>query len=120
MTPREKNMSDIGLIALRHGVTRNDVLNHHGKRCPKVHAARYDVAMHFRERELSWSQIGRIVGRDHSTVLFWAGRVKTNRTCGKVNISAQLTAFCANENERATDALPTHDGPKHHGYEGAC
>lgn len=71
MTPRERHLSDIGLIALKHGLTRHDILNHHGKRCERVAAARCDVAMHFRAKHYSWPKIGRIVGRDHSTVLHW-------------------------------------------------
>jgi len=71
MTPRERHLSDIGLIALRHGLTRWDILNHHGKRSDRVAEARRDVALHFRAKDYSWPHIGRIVGRDHSTVLHW-------------------------------------------------
>lgn len=72
MTPRERNLADIGLIALRYGLTRQDILNHHGKRCLRVNDARRDVALHFRAKNYSWPKIGRIVGRDHSTVIHWA------------------------------------------------
>jgi chromosomal replication initiation ATPase DnaA len=75
MTPRERNLSDIGLIALRHGLTRHDVLNHYGKRCDRKAAARRDVALHFRAKDYSWPKIGRIVSRDHSTVMAWAGAI---------------------------------------------
>jgi len=101
MTPKERNLSDIGLIALRHGVTRHDILNRHGKRCPKVHAARKAVALHFRAKEHTWTQIGRVVGRDHSTVMFWAGFTKPSRGCGKLKITAQLEDICAKEKRPA-------------------
>lgn len=72
MTPRERYLADIGLIALRHGVTREQVLKHHS-RCPKVRQARRDVALHFRNQGMTWIKIGRICNRDHSTLVAWAG-----------------------------------------------
>lgn len=74
MTPRERYLADIGLIALRHGVTRQDVLKRHS-RCPKVRKARMAVALHLREQGMSWSKMGRLCDRNHSTLMAWAGLV---------------------------------------------
>jgi Bacterial dnaA protein helix-turn-helix len=67
MTPRERSMSEIGLIALRHGLTRWDILNHSRKR--KVVDARRDVVLHFRAKGRSFPEIGRLIDRHHTTVM---------------------------------------------------
>lgn len=65
-TPRERNLADIGLIALKHGVTRHDVI---GKsRLKKIMPARLECARHFRDKGLGVTEIGRIMRRDHSTI----------------------------------------------------
>ena len=87
MTPRERHLADIGLIALRHGLTRYDVLNHFGKRCERKSAARRDVALHFRAKDYSWEKIGRIVGRDHTTVIHW---VRSQGHQGVAGVTAML------------------------------
>lgn len=67
MTPRERNLADIGLIALRHGFTRYDILG------PNKHKtlvrARQDCIAMFRKRGMSTTEIGRIMQRDHSTIV---------------------------------------------------
>lgn len=67
MTPRERNLSYIGLVALRHNLTRQDILGY--SRTAKVSMARQDCAAFFRERGYSTVEIGRIMKRDHSTIL---------------------------------------------------
>ena len=74
-SPREKNLADIGLIALRHGFTRHDVLGPCKVR-PLVMARRECIAM-FRARGLSTPQIGRIMQRDHSTIVHALQQMKT-------------------------------------------
>lgn len=67
MTPRERYLSDIGLIALRHGVTRQDVL---GKsRLRNIVEARQHCYWHLRERGRTFPEIGRLMRRDHSSVI---------------------------------------------------
>ncbi len=68
MTPRERNLADIGLIALRHGLTRHDVLGRSRK--PIAVAVRRECAEHFVAKGKGWSEIGRIMQRDHSSVRY--------------------------------------------------
>lgn len=67
LTPRERNLADIGLIALRHGYTRDDILG------PRKHKtlirARWDCIAMFRRRGMSTTEIGRVMLRDHSTIV---------------------------------------------------
>lgn len=67
MTPRERYLADIGLIALRHGVTREDVLGR--SRVGRIVEARQHCYWHFRERGRTFQQIGKMMGRDHSSVV---------------------------------------------------
>jgi chromosomal replication initiation ATPase DnaA len=72
MTPREKYYSEIGLIALRHNLTRHDVLSK--SRQYHVVRARQHCYWHFRQkivngRPMSYPEIARLFGRDHSTVI---------------------------------------------------
>jgi len=58
----------IGLIAMRYGVTRLDVLSRNRKR--KVVIARQHCYWHFRERGNSYPAIARIMRRkDHTTIM---------------------------------------------------
>ncbi|MBK9005338.1 MAG: hypothetical protein IPM41_16245 [Sphingomonadales bacterium] len=57
----------IGLIAMRYGVTRHDVLGPSRKR--KIAYARQHCYWHFRERGNSYPAIARIMRRDHSSVI---------------------------------------------------
>jgi chromosomal replication initiation ATPase DnaA len=66
VTPRERNLSDIGLIALRYGLTRQDVLG--SSRAKKVIEVRQECAA-FLHRTMSHSAIGRLMGRHPSTIL---------------------------------------------------
>lgn len=68
-TPRERTLNEIGLIALRHGFTREDVLGKSRNRS-LTHVRRH-VARHFRDKGKSLCEIGRIMGRDHSTVIYY-------------------------------------------------
>lgn len=67
MTPRERNLADIGLIALRFNLTRWDVLGRSHKR--KVVDARRAVVMHYRAQGKSFPEIGAIIGRHHTSVM---------------------------------------------------
>lgn len=67
MTPREKNLADIGEIAESYGFTVDDII---GKRKYKMlmKARRECVAM-LRAKKLTTLQIGKIMNRDHSTIV---------------------------------------------------
>lgn len=54
-------------VALWHGVPVSDVLSR--KRDARTYAARRDVILHLHERNWSSKRIGRLLQRDHSTVL---------------------------------------------------
>lgn len=67
MTPREQNLADIQAIAQEHKFTVDDIL---GKRRfkPLVKVRRKCVVM-LREKGYSTTEIGRIMNRDHSTIV---------------------------------------------------
>lgn len=67
MTPREQNLADIQTIAQEHKFTVDDIL---GKRRfkPLVKVRRKCVVM-LREKGYSTTEIGRIMNRDHSTIV---------------------------------------------------
>lgn len=63
------------LAALRHGVTPEEAMSLSGRlnvRCARIEALR----LAYNHMGLSASAIGRIFGRDHTAVLFAAGRLK--------------------------------------------
>ena len=70
MTPKERNLADIGLIALRHGLTRFDILQRRG-RMPLLPEARLACVKHFAAQGKGNSEIGRIMDRDHSTIRYY-------------------------------------------------
>ena len=67
MTPRQKNLDAIDAIAQRHGYTVHDIL---GKSRVKrlVHVRRLCVLM-LRRKGLSTTEIGRVMGRCHTTIV---------------------------------------------------
>lgn len=67
MTPKEKNLAAIEAIAQEHGFTAEDIL---GKSKFKmlVKVRRKCVVM-LREKGYSTTEIGRIMKRDHSTIV---------------------------------------------------
>jgi chromosomal replication initiator protein len=67
MTPRQKNLDDIEAIAKEHRFTLEDILgkNRFG---PLVKVRRKCVVM-LREKGYSTTEIGRIMNRDHSTIV---------------------------------------------------
>lgn len=67
MTPRERNIAAIDEIAVRHGITRHEILGSDLR--PHVCIARSECAKHFRAQDKSLPAIGRILGRHHTTVL---------------------------------------------------
>jgi chromosomal replication initiation ATPase DnaA len=67
MTPREKSLSDVGLIALKHGLQREDLLGR--QRFPRISRARQEAFYHFRRKGWSYTEIGRLFDRDHSTII---------------------------------------------------
>jgi hypothetical protein len=68
MTPRETTLSEARSIAAQHGIDWRDIMSR--SRIAPVARARRSVWLHFHRRGYSSCEIGRIFGRDHSTVLF--------------------------------------------------
>lgn len=66
-TPRERNLADIGIIAFRHGCTRQDILG--TSKLRYLVEARWDCITLFRQRGMSTTEIGRLMNRNHSTIV---------------------------------------------------
>lgn len=67
MTPREKNIEAINQIAYTHGYTAEHILSHSKQR--KLVVARRECIAMLRAKGLSTPQIGKIMNRDHSTIV---------------------------------------------------
>lgn len=72
MTPREKHMAEIGIIALSHGLTVHDILRKRRTTCQRLRDARRDSMDMLKSRGMKWEQIGRVIGRHHTTAIAWA------------------------------------------------
>lgn len=68
MTPREKNLRDIGDIAQGYGYTVADILG--PKRRRHLVFVRNLCIFMLRDKGYSTTEIGRIVRRDHSTIVY--------------------------------------------------
>lgn len=67
-TPRDLAMKDIRVIAELHGVDVRDVVGPSRKR--KHARARFEAMHHMREvHKWTYARIGRLFGRDHTTVI---------------------------------------------------
>jgi len=76
MTPREKNLALIDEVAQLHGYTVEDVI---GKsRFKKLVAVRQLCVFRLREEGYSTTEIGRIMNRDHSTIVHALNKDKAN------------------------------------------
>jgi chromosomal replication initiation ATPase DnaA len=67
MTPREKNLLDIDNIAQTHGYDVGDILGKSKFR--KLVMARRECVLMLRAKGYSTTEIGRIMKRDHSTIV---------------------------------------------------
>lgn len=67
MTPRERNLADIQAIASRHRLTIEDVLGR--ERWGTFVKARHECIAMFRTRGMTTTEIGRVMQRDHSTIV---------------------------------------------------
>lgn len=67
MTPREKNLADIAEIAEAHHLTVEDILS--PKRHKYLVSVRRKCIYMLRDKGYSTTEIGRIMGRDHSTIV---------------------------------------------------
>lgn len=67
MTPREQNLADIEVIAKEHRFTLEDILGK-SRFGPLVKVRRKCVVM-LRDKGYSTTEIGRIMNRDHSTIV---------------------------------------------------
>jgi chromosomal replication initiation ATPase DnaA len=67
MTPKEKNLADIGEIAYKYGYTAEDIL---GKsRYKRLVMVRRECVGMLRAKGYSTTEIGRIMDRNHSTIV---------------------------------------------------
>lgn len=67
MTPREKNLEAINAIAQKYCYTVEDMLGR--SRFKRVVAVRRLCILMLREKGYSTTEIGRIMNRDHSTIV---------------------------------------------------
>lgn len=67
LSPREANLADIDTIAERHKLTREDILG--TRKMRPIIDARHECIALFRSRGFSTLAIGRIMQRDHSTIV---------------------------------------------------
>jgi chromosomal replication initiation ATPase DnaA len=67
MTPREKNLADIGVIAYKHNFTVEDMLGK--RRYNRIVEVRRECVAMLRAKGYSTTEIGRIMNRDHSTIV---------------------------------------------------
>lgn len=72
-TPRERTMALLEEIAVSHYVTLDDVLGE--SKSKVILPARFHCYRALREQGMSLKKIGRIMGRDHTTVLKGLRRV---------------------------------------------
>lgn len=72
-----KYFDELSEIAYKNHVSLRDAL---GRSRIRTHVkVRYEIAKHLRYvRELSYSQIGRIMDRHHSTVMYYCGETSKN------------------------------------------
>ncbi len=62
--PARELMKQIGA---KHGVSLDDILS--ARRQTDIAAARFEISARLYERGLSYPQIGRLINRDHTTVI---------------------------------------------------
>lgn len=67
LTPREKNLAEIGEIAYKYGFTVEDMIG--TRRFKKMVAVRRECIGMLRAKGYSTTEIGRIMNRDHSTIV---------------------------------------------------
>jgi chromosomal replication initiation ATPase DnaA len=67
MTPRQSNMMEMEAIAKVYGYTAEDIIGKN--RMKKLVAVRRKCAVMLREKGYSTTEIGRIMNRDHSTIV---------------------------------------------------
>lgn len=67
LTPRERNLKIIETIAGKYGYTTEDILG--PRRFKVLMEVRYECIKIFRQRGYSMTEIGRIMKRDHSSII---------------------------------------------------
>jgi chromosomal replication initiation ATPase DnaA len=67
MTPRQKNIAAIDEIAQEHDFTVEDILG--PRKTSMLVAVRRKCVFMFRDKGYSTTEIGRIMNRDHSTIV---------------------------------------------------
>lgn len=71
-TPRERLMRMVAAVADEHGVEPREIMSGSRRKAPS--RARQDCWARLRREGLSYPQIGRMFGRDHSTVVYGVQR----------------------------------------------
>jgi len=74
ITPRQKNLNDVADIAEEHGYTIYDILG--PSRVMALVNVRRKCMVMLREKGYSTTEIGRIMNRDHTTVVHSLKKVK--------------------------------------------
>jgi chromosomal replication initiation ATPase DnaA len=74
ITPRQKNLNDIAEIAEEHGYTIHDILG--PSRLMHLVSVRRKCMVMLREKGYSTTEIGRIMNRNHTTVVHSLKKVK--------------------------------------------
>lgn len=103
MTPRERLLADIGLIALRNGTTRQEVFRKNN-RCPKARKAMREAALMLIERGRKIPDVARILRRNHSTIYYILDKVQKH---GK---TASQSRFAGNDNGEAGEGNIARSG----------
>lgn len=67
MTPLERTMCEIDSIAFKHGLSREDLFGR--DRREKASKARQEAFYRLRYKGWSFPRIGKLFGRDHSTIV---------------------------------------------------
>lgn len=68
ITPRERRIAELEPVVAKYGVTMADVLSRNQTKI--VVRARREVAKILKGKEWSYTEIGRFLGRDHTTIIY--------------------------------------------------
>jgi chromosomal replication initiation ATPase DnaA len=80
-TPREKNLRQVDRIAVKHNLTRQDILGRSTLR--HVTEARRECAKYFMNMNMQPRKIGGIINRERTTVLYLAGLITKSKVAKK-------------------------------------
>jgi len=85
MTPRERRLVQLDVIAEKHGLTVEDILSK--RRFGRIVRAKREIAKTlYHQHNIGWSEIGRILGCDHTSVIHLVR--SENRPAGRYRAAA--------------------------------